>query len=328
MITRREWLIAAGAGCLVVGSCSSFAQRQPRVARIGLLWITSENPPRYLDAFREGMRVYGYIDGKNVKLDDRFLVDSYQRLPDAAKKLTGEKIDVIFSYGVTATSAASKATSTIPIVMLMGTDPVQMGIAESFSKPGRNITGIVTINADIAGKRLELLKELVPGIERVGVVFNPASASDIAYRKSFETAARNLGMDVRAAEVRAADDIDSSIAAVAKAGVGAITFPGSTLLNAHQTRLVSAVANTRLPAIYAAVEHAEAGGLIAYAAEQIESFRRIAYYVDRIVKGTKPSELPIERPTRFHLVVNMLTARRLGIAIPQSILLRADKVIE
>jgi putative tryptophan/tyrosine transport system substrate-binding protein len=325
--TRRQLLIATGAGCLLVTPCRSFAQHSG-VPRIGLLWIASDNPPVYLEAFRQGLRGHGYIEGKNILLEDRFVVDRYGRLPDAAKKLVREQVDVILSYGVTATAAASKATSTVPIVMLMGTDPVQLGVAASLSKPGRNVTGIVSINADMAGKRLELLREVVPGVQRVAVVLNPESQSDVTYRQSFETAAQNLRLEVRAVEVRVPDDIDSAIAAIAKLGVSGIAFAGSTLFNAHQNRVVAAVAKTRLPAVYASTEHVLVGGLMGYAASQVESFRRLAYYIDRILKGTKPSALPIERPTKFELVVNMQTAKTLGITIPQSILVRADRVIE
>jgi putative tryptophan/tyrosine transport system substrate-binding protein len=326
--TRRQVLIAAGAGCLLATPYRSFAQQQSSVPRIGLLWITSDNPPGYIDAFRDGLRGYGYVEGRNIQLENRFLVDRYDRLTDAAQKLASQKVDAIFSYGVTATAAARQATSTIPIVVLMGTDPVQMGVASSFSRPGKNVTGIVTINSDLAGKRLELLREVVPGIQRVAVIFNPESQSDVAYRLSFEKAAQNLKLEVRVAEVRLADDIERTIAAIATQGVSAMAFPGSTLFNAHHQRLVTAVAKTRLPAVYAAVEHAEAGGLMAYSASVVESFRRIAYYFDKILKGAKPSELPIERPTTFELVVNLKTAKALGITIPQSILLRADKLIE
>lgn len=327
MITRRKFLFAASLG-LVTSPLSSVAQQQYGVPRIGLLWITSDSPPSYIGAFRDGLQSRGYVDGRNIRIDERFLVDRYDRLPEAAERLVSERVDVIFSYGTTATVAASKATSSIPIIMLMGGDPVQLGMASSLSRPGRNVTGIATINADIAAKRLELLKEAVPGIRRVALVFNPTSSGDVAYRRSSEEAAQRLKLEVRTAEVRRADEIDTNIPAIAGLGVSGIVLAGSSLLNAFEKRVVAAVSKTRLPAVYAAAGFPEAGGLMSYAADQAESFRRAAVYVDRVLKGAKPEELPMEQPTRFELIVNTRAAKAIRFSIPQSILFRADKIIE
>ena len=327
MITRRKLLVTSGLG-LFATALGSVAQQQSVVPRIGFLWITSDSPSSYTEAFREGLQAQGYVEGRNIRIDERFLVDRYDRLPEAAQRLVSQKVDIIFSYGITATIAASKATSTIPIIMFMGADPVQLGIAKSLSRPGRNVTGIASINTEIAGKRLELLKEAVPGIRRIALVFNPGSSGDVAYRQSSEVAAQRLKLEVRTAEVRSPDEIETNIPAIAKLSVSAIAFAGSSLLNAHQKRVVTAVSKTRLPAVYASAGFAEAGGLMSYAADTAEGFRRAAYYVDKILKGGKPEDLPMEQPTQFELIVNVRAAKAIGLSIPQSILLRADKVIE
>lgn len=326
MNKRRKFLLTFGFAA-VAEPFASFAQLSG-VRRIGFLWITSDNPSGTLGAFREGLNAQGYIEGKNIYFDDLSLVDRYDRLPEAAEKLAARNVDAIFSYGTTATIAVSRATATIPIVMLMGGDPVALGMAASLSHPGKNVTGICSINTEIVGKRLELLKEIVPSLRRVAVVFNPDSRSDVDYRQSVEAAAHRLKLEFRTAEVRTPDEIDIAIPAIAKLGVSAITFPGSTMLNAHDKRVVTAVAKTRLPAVYAAGKFTEAGGLISYAASQAENLRRAAVFIDKILKGAKPGDLPIEQPTKFELIVNLKTAKSLGVKIPQSVLVRADKVIE
>ena len=327
MNKRRKLVIALGAGALVA-PFGSLAQQQGNVPQIGLLWIDTENPSQYVAAFREGLRARGYVEGKNIHVDDRFLVDRYERLSEAATRLVNQKVDLIVCYGSTATRAASKATSTIPIVMISGGDPVKLGVAASLSKPGGNVTGISSVNEELSGKRLEILKEIVPGMHRVAVVLYPESSAGSEGFKNYESAARVLNLQVRAVEIHTSAEIGPAIAGIAKMNVQAIAVMGSTLLTSNKKDVVAAVEKVRLPSIYSISDFSHAGGLLAYAPNLSDRFRQAAIFVGKILKGAKPGDLPIEQPTKFELVVNMKTAKALGIKIPNSILVRADKVIE
>lgn len=296
--------------------------------RIGLLWLDTEKPSTFVAAFREGLRAQGYVEGKNIRLDDRSLVDRYERLPEAAGRLVRENVDVIICYGSTATQVAKKATSTIPIVTASSLDPVKLGWAESLSKPGGNVTGLTLISQDLAAKRVELLKEIVPGMRRLAVILSPDSAGEIVSLKNAEAAARALSLEARPVEVRSPDDIGPAIAGITRMNVQAISVVGSSLFIANRKQLVAAIEKIRLPAIFANNEFPLAGGLLSYATNQSDNFRRAAIFVDKILKGTKPGDIPIEQPTRIELVVNLKTAKALGIKIPQSVLVRADKVID
>ena len=326
--TRRAFLIALGAGVLAA-PLASFAQQQPvKVPRIGLLWISSGSESSYLKPFREGLRVQGYVEGKNIHIEDRFLVDRYDRLPEAAGKLVSQKVDVIVSYGATATHAARKATSTIPIIMLGGGDPVKLGLVASLSKPGRNVTGITFFGYELSAKRLELLKDTVPGIRRVGVLLNPESGGGVLGFRNIEAAARVLNLELQPVEIRVPSEIDTVISGVARRDVKALVVVGSTMFVANRKQVVTAIAKIRLPAIYASNDYTDVGGLLSYGPSLPDQFRRAATYVDKILKGAKPGDLPVEQPTKFELVVNLKTAKALGIKIPDVILLRADKLIE
>ena len=323
---RRQVLIAAGAFAVI--DSSVLAQKPVAIPRIGLLWIESGSDSTVRSAFREGLRAQGYVDGKNIQIDAQSLVDRYDRLPEAAARLVNQKVDVIVSYGSTATLAASKATSTIPIVVVMGNDPVKMGVVASLSKPGGNVTGVTFISRELNGKRLEILKEVVPRIRRIGVLFNPASASEATSVITWEAAARTLNIEVQRVEIRVQNEIDSVIADVPRQRVGALAVLSSTMFVANRKQIVTAIAKTRLPAIYGSTDDADAGGLVSYGPNVSDGFHRAAGYVDKILKGAQPANLPFEQSTKFELAVNLKTAKALGIAIPQSILLRADKVIQ
>lgn len=327
MNNRRKFVIALGAGALTM-PLASFAQQPGNIPRIGLLWIDLGTFPHYLTAFREGLRAQGYIEGKNIRIEDRFLVKAYKQIPDAAAKLVSEKVTLIVCYGATATQAAAKATSSIPIVMLIGGDPVKLGLADNLSRPGKNVTGSTLISPDIDGKRLEILREAVPGIRRVGVLLSPASQSEILSLRELEAAASKLSLELRPLEVRTPDEIDAVVARAKQLNVQALVAVANSMLLANREQLVAAVAKARLPAIYPNLEFADADGLMAYSANLTEMFRRAAVFADKILKGAKPGELPIEQATTFELVVNMNTAKTLGIKIPNSILVRADRVIE
>ena len=323
---RRNLLIAAGA--LAAMPVTAFAQSPIARPRIGLLWIESGSESIILTAFREGMREQGYVEGKNVEIITRSLVDRYDRLPEAAAKLISEKVDVIVSYGTTATLAAAKATSIVPIVMVAGGDPVKAGLVATLSKPGGNVTGVTFLSLELVGKRLEILKETVPGVRRVGVLLNPASATESSNFAGWEAAARMLKMEVQPVEIRVPAEIDSVIAGVTLKRVQALGVVTSTMFIANRKSVVSAIARIRLPAIYGSADDTDAGGLISYGPNWSDGFRSAAAFVARILKGAKPADMPFEQPTRFQLALNLQAAKAIGITIPPSILQRADKVIE
>ena len=321
---RRKLMIAASATmCLPV-----LAQKPVAIPRIGLLWIESGGDSIVLAAFREGLRAKGYVDGINIRIDTQSLVDRYDRLAEAADRLVNQKVDVIVSYGTTATLAARKATSTIPIVMVTGADPVKLGLVANLAKPGGNVTGVTFVSLELIGKRLQILKEVIPGIQRIGVLFNPASATEVTNIKIWEAAARTLNMEVQRVEIRLQSEIDNVISEVGRQRVEALAVVTSTMFIANQKQIVAAIAKTRLPAVYGSSDDTDAGGLISYGPNVADGFHRAARYVDKILKGAKPADTPFEQPTKFELAVNLKTARALGITIPSSILLRADKVIE
>jgi putative ABC transport system substrate-binding protein len=292
------------------------------------LWIVGANSAQYVAALRDGLRAQGYVEGKNIRIESHSLVDRYELLPEAAGKLVSQKVDVIVCYGATAIQVASKATSTIPIVMVLSGDPVKLGVAASLSRPGGNVTGTSSISQELSGKRLELLKEIVPGIRHLAVILYPESAAEVRSLRNYEAAARVLNLEVHPVEVRTPRDIDPVIAGIAQMNVQAIAAVGSTLLTANSKQVVAAVEKIRLPAIYANVEFPHSGGLMAYAANLSDGFRRAATYVTNILKGMKPGDLPIEQPTKVELVINMKAAKTLGLTIPRSLLLRADEVIQ
>jgi putative tryptophan/tyrosine transport system substrate-binding protein len=325
-MNRRNLLIAAGA--LASVPFSVFAQRPVARPRIGLLWIEAAGDSIVLTALRDGLRAQGYVEGKNIEIDTQFLVDRYDRLAEAAVKLVNEKVDVIVSYGTTATLAACKATSTIPIVMVAGGDPVKLGVVATLSKPGGNVAGVTFLSLELVGKRLEILKEAVPGIRRVGVLLNPASATESTNFVGWEAAARTLNMEVQRVEIRVPTEIDSVIAGVTRQRVEALGVVTSTMFIANRKPIVTAIARIRLPAIYGSADDTDAGGLISYGPNWSDGFHSAAAFVARILKGARPADLPFEQPTRFELAVNLKAAKAIGIAIPPSILRRADKVIE
>ena len=327
MITRRELIIAFGV-CTLAAPLRAFGQQQGNIPRIGLLWINTESTSHYVAAFREGLHAQGYIEGKNIRIYDRSLVDRYELVPEAAGRLVSQKIDVIVCYGATATQTASKATSTIPIVMILGGDPVKLGVVASLSRPGGNITGTSAMTEELNGKRLQILKEIVPRIRRLAVILYPGSTAEVTALREYKATARALDLEVLPVEVRAPSDIGPAIAGIASMDVQAIAVVGSTLLVANSERIVAAVEKIRLPAMYPNTEYPHAGGLLSYAQNTSDRFRRTATYVDKILKGAKPGDIPIEQPTVIELVINMKTAKTLGIKIPNSIMVQATKVIE
>jgi len=281
-----------------------------------------------VEALRAGLRDLGYVEGKNIAIEFRWADGKYERLPGLAAELVRLKVDVIVTQGTPATQAAMRATTTIPIVMLGTGDPLRTGLVASLSRPGGNVTGLTQLAPELAGKRLQLLKETVPNVSRVAFLWNPANAVQIPYFKEMQAAARLLSLTLQSVEVRAPQEFESAFAGMMRERPDALIMTGD---GAHRLRLpwiVDFAAKRRLPVMYQVKEYVDAGGLMSYGASLPDLSRRGALYVDKILKGAKPSDLPVEQPTKFELVVNLKTAKALGITIPPSILVRAEKVIE
>jgi len=292
-------------------------------ARIGLLG----DVPSFLDeAFRQGLRELGYIEGQNIVIEHRSPEWKYERLPGLAADLVRLNVDVIVAASPAATKAAKQATSTIPIVFTVSGDPVADGLVASLARPGGNITGLATIGPELVGKQLEMLKSVAPKVSRVAVLQNPNTHR--GELRQAEGSARGLGVHLRILEARTPSEIEAAFAAMSSQRVDGILVLRDAVFRAQRTQITALAAKNRLPAVYGLREEAEAGGLIAYGASVPQLYRRAAAYVDKILKGAKPADLPIEQPTTFELVINLKTAKALGLTIPPSLLQRADQVIE
>ena len=304
------------------------AQQSTEAPRIGILIGSSRSAMAARnDAFLQGLRELGYVEGKNIIIEWRSADGKFDRLPALAAELVRLKMRVIVSHGPAVTGPLKQATSTIPIVMGADTDPVDSGFAASLAQPGGNITGLATLSPEIAGKQLELLKEVVPKLTHAAVLGNLTNPGNIHELKETELAAGTFGVQIRFFNVQGPKDIDSAFGAVSKGQAQAIVVLGNPVLNRHRTQVIELAAKTRLPATYARPEFVEAGGLMNYGASYNDLFRRAATYVDKILKGAKPANLPIEQPTKFELVINLKTAQKIGLAIPPNVLARADRVI-
>jgi putative ABC transport system substrate-binding protein len=322
---RRRDFVLAGAATLIL---PSLALAQKKTPVIGLVWNDSVKPSPYVATFLGALGEKGYAAGRDFRLEDRVTLEGYGRNVDEAAELVRAKVDLIVAYGTTATFAAAKATKDIPIVTIIGSDPVASGLAASLARPGGNVTGVVTFAGRVlTAKRYELLKELVPGLSRVGTVISGSAANPESIREG-ESAARKLNLQLHYREASGPGDVDAQIGELVKSGVGAINVGASTMLASHSGVVVAAIAKHRIPAVYGVERYADAGGLLVYSPSVRKAFVRIAGYADRILKGARPGELPIEQTTDLELVVNLKTARALGIKVPQSILVRADRVIE
>lgn len=304
------------------------AAQSPKVARIGFLALGSGKPSPFFEALRQGLRERGWIEGHNIAFEDHSAVGHYGGLADAADELVRRKIDVIVTSGGTATQAARRATATIPIVTVAASDPVEAGLAVSLARPGGNVTGLTTSGADLVAKRLELLKETFPGISRIAVLWNSESRAELISLRNTEAAAKLLGLTVQRVDARRAEDFEKAFATMVHERAGAVAPVPSTLFLAHRAKLAELAAKHHLPSTFSEKEYVEAGGLISYGPDRQDAFRRLAVHVDKILKGAKPGELPIEQPTKLELVINMKTAKALGIAIPRSLLLRADRIVD
>jgi putative ABC transport system substrate-binding protein len=304
------------------------AYAQPRTPTVGLLWIESTKPSPYLVPLEQGLRKLGYKPGQNIRLDERFLVERYEDITESARRLVAEKPDVIVVYGGTAALALQKATATIPVVIATSGDPVTLGLVKSLSRPGTNFTGLTAFTTDLSGKRLELLKAAFPRMRRVAVALYPLSESEMIALKNYEAAARERGIEVRKVEIRGPEAIQPALASVKALKVDAIAFIGSTMLRAHAAQLVTEAAKTGLPAIYTDQLFTELGGVMSYGPDVGDNFRGAATYIDRILKGAKPADMPVVQSTQLPLVINLKAAKAQGLDIPREFLLRADRVID
>jgi len=314
---------------ILVAPLAAEAQQPAKVPRIGILTPGPLAPRSHLfEAFRQGLRDLGYTEGQNIAIEFRSAEGQFEKLPDLAAELVRLKVDVIVAATTSASVAAKQATTTIPIVMAVVGDPVGMGLVASVPRPGGNITGLDLFSADIAGKRLELLKESVPRASRVAALWNPSNQITARQWKETQVAARTLGVQLRSLEVRRSDEFESAFRAATRGRAGALIALDDVLLFTHQTLIADFAAKNRVPAISGFREFVEAGGLMAYGTHLPALYRRAATFVDKILKGAKPADLPVEQPMRFELVINMKTARALGLTIPPSILVRADHLIQ
>jgi len=298
-----------------------------KAPRVGLLGLGSAESSPLFEALRQGLRERGWIEGQNITFEDRTTVDRYSRIPDAAAELVRLRVDVIVAWGTTTALAARKATRTIPIVTAAG-DPVEMGLAASLARPGGNVTGLATSGRELIGKRIELLKEALPGLSRIALLWNPESRTQPLTLRDAEAAARSLGLQVRPTEVRRPEDLQKAFASIAHERPEALVLLATNMFLVHRARIVELAARHRLPTTFSERTSVDAGGLMSYGPDLKAIFRRLATYVDRLLKGAKPADLPIEQPTKFELIINAKTAKALGLTIPPSLVLRADEVIQ
>jgi len=307
------------------------AQQPAKIPRIGYVSGTGDpsNPGPYVEAFRQGLRDLGHIDGKNIVIEYRGAEGNLARVPGLVNELVQLKVDVLVVPIRSAILAAKHATKTIPIVMVSGGDPVATGLIDSLARPGGNITGLSTLSRELIGKRLELLTEVVPRLSRVGVLQNQDEKTAPDNFKEHETAARALKIQLQSLEVRGLNpDIEGAFQAAAKGRANALITVTSAPLFLQRKRIADLAIKNRLPSMYQGSDWVESGGLMSYSTNDLEAFRRAAYYVDKILKGTKPTDLPVEQPTKFELVINLKTAKALGLTIPPLVLMRAGKVIK
>jgi putative ABC transport system substrate-binding protein len=325
---RRDFMVLV-AGSAAVVPLGVHAQQAQKTARIGVLLPgTPESFSLRIKAFLDGLREHGYVEGRTIAIDWKWGQDRIETLSELAAELVRSNVDVIVTGGTTAANAVKVATPTIPIVMAIVGDPVAVGLVDNLARPGGNVTGFSIIAPELGGKRLELLKEISPGVSSVAVLLNVKSQQSQIEMKEVRTAAQAMGLMLHPAEVSSGDGLEEAFAAMNGAAVQALVVLTDPILFSQRKRIVDLANKNRLPAMYFFQGFVEDGGLMSYGPSDADLFRRAAGYVDRILKGTKPRDLPIERPIKFELFVNLKAAKMLGVVIPESFLLRADKVIE
>jgi putative tryptophan/tyrosine transport system substrate-binding protein len=328
---NRRAFLSAVTGSLLAAPLAAEAQEAIKVARIGFLAGNLAALPNLREAFLQGLRDLGYVEGRNVVIEYRDAKGKLERLPALAAELVALKVDVILAASTPQTLAAKQATRTLPIVFAAADDAVGSGLVTSLARPGGNVTGLSFLAPELVGKRLELLKQAVPGVTQVAVLWQPGGLGERTEKdqlKEADVAARALGVRVQFVEARGPADIDRAFSDMTKARAGALTVLTGAMFFGERRRLVDLAAKNRLPAVYPWREAVGAGGFMSYGADLADLFRRAATYVDRILKGAKPGDLPVEQATKFDLVINLKTATALGLTIPPSLLQRADQVIE
>jgi putative tryptophan/tyrosine transport system substrate-binding protein len=325
---RREFIALLGSAA-AVWPCAVIAQQTDQLRRIGTLDYGSPSTrPHMWEAFKRRLRDLGYVEGSNITLEVRWAHDQANRLPALAAELAKLGVDVIVTSGTPAALAAKEATNTIPIVMATSADPLSVRLIASLARPGGNVTGVATLGTELGGKRLELLREIVPTISRLALLWDEATRSVIPALQEMQTAARLQGVSVQTIGVRGPDELDSAFLAMAKEHADALVVLPSVMLFTERKRLAELAVRGRMPTVMPTRDFAEAGALIAYGADLEDSFRRAANYVDKIIKGANPAELPVEQASKFELIVNLKTAAVLGLTVPPSLLARVDEVIE
>jgi putative tryptophan/tyrosine transport system substrate-binding protein len=306
------------------------AQQSKKIAKIGLLAPSTPAAAAHLvAAFRQGLQELGYVEGKAFVLELRYGEARADRLPEIARELVGLKVDVIVTATDVAIAAVKRETQTIPIVMANSSDPVGTGFVASLARPGGNVTGLSNMSPDLSGKRLELLREVVPGLSRVAFLWNPDVRGAVLDYKETESAASSLRLQLQSVEVSRAEDLDRAFSAITKERAQALMMPAANPVGfANRGQIASFAQKNRLPSMYAQKEYVDAGGLMSYGPSTTDLWRRAATYVDKILKGTKQAELPVEQPMKFELVINLKTAKQIGLTIPPNVLARADKVLK
>ena len=323
----RKWAgIVAFVVTLAMCGAVARAQQPAEIPRIGILIPSSASSSARVEAFRRRLRELGYVEGKNITIEYRYAEGKLERLPDLAAELVQLKVDVIVTTGP-GILPAKKASQAIPIVFTGAPDPVGGGLVSSLARPGGNITGLSVMAPDLDGKRLELLKEAFPKVARVAFLWVPAERGNLTLTE-MEAAAKTLGLKLQSLEVRSLDDFDGAFARAKRDGAQALITTPTALINTQRRQVLDFAAKNRLPAMYASSEFVEAGGLMSYASNPTDSWRRVADFVDKILKGTKPADIPVEQPAKFEFLISLIAAKQIGVTIPSSVLSRADRVIK
>ena len=324
----RKLFIHVALSAMLFALCFSVEAQPKKISRIGFLGGSSASAySSVLEAFRQSLRDLGYEEGQNIAIDYRYGEGKRDRLPDLAADLVRLKVDVIVVSGALAISALKNATKTIPMVMTTVEDPVAQGFVASLARPGGNITGFTNLAPELSGKRLELLKETFSKISRVAVLWDPGTPGSVVTFKETQVVAPALGVQLQSLEVRSPNDFEGAFRSATTERAGALIVLQSLLTNAHRQRIVELAVNNRLPSMYTQTEYVEVGGLMSYAPSYTDIYRRAATYVDKILKGTKPADLPVEQPMKFEFVINLKAAKQIGLTIPPNVLARADRVI-
>jgi putative ABC transport system substrate-binding protein len=326
MDDRRRFV--TGLGLLLASPVVAHAQPVGKLPRVGYLFYGSPGPSREIDAFRQGLRELGYIEGQSIALEYRFASGQVERYPELAAELVRLKVDVIVAPATPQALAAKQATSSIPIVFVLVADAVGAGLITNFARPGGNITGLTSSSAELGGKRLELLKQMVPKASRVAVLYNPTDRSNVLVLKQLQESAPTLGLILQPLEVREPREFEGAFVAMSRERAHAMFGTPGALTFEHGKVLVDLAAKHRIPTMWGHRSFVDAGGLMSYAVNLYDQNRQAAVFVDKILKGTKPGDLPVEQPTKFELVINLRPAKALGLTIPPSLLVRADQVIE